>query len=146
MALRPEVLAQVQENPKLIPGLVNEGLRWSSPVKQFTRRATQDYTLRGRRLREGDRFMLLHQSGNRDADIFDDPDAFRIDRRPNKQIAFGYGPHMCIGQHLAKLELRVMFEELLSQIRSIEITGERRVVQTNFVGGLRKLPVRLELA
>ncbi|MFD0311015.1 cytochrome P450 [Streptomyces sp. NPDC127119] len=145
LALHPDQLAKVQDNPELIPGLVNEGLRWASPVKQFTRRATRDCTLRGRNISKGDRFMLLYQSANRDTDVFGEPEVFRPERRPNKHIAFGYGPHMCIGQHLAKLELRVMLEELLPRIRSIEITGERKVVRTNFVGGLRKLPVRLEL-
>jgi cytochrome P450 len=89
--------------------------------------------------------MLLYQSANRDADVFDAPDEFRIDRKPNKHIAFGYGPHMCIGQHLAKIELRILLEELLPRISSIDLTGERKVVQTNFVGGLRNLPVSLEL-
>ncbi|TDO46868.1 cytochrome P450 [Kribbella sp. VKM Ac-2527] len=146
LALHPDQLAVVQADMSLVPDLVNEGLRWSSPVKHFTRQATQDYTLRGREIRAGDRFMLLYQSANRDTDVFNDPDTFRLQRKPNKHIAFGYGPHMCIGQHLAKLELRVLFEELLPRIRSIAITGDRKVVQTNFVGGLRNLPVRLELA
>ena len=146
LALHPDQLAAVKQDPALVPDLVNEGLRWSSPVKHFARRATQDYTLRGQEIRAGDRFMLLYQSANRDSDVFDDPDTFRLQRRPNKQIAFGYGPHMCIGQHLAKLELRILFEELLPRIEGIELTGERKVVQTNFVGGLRNLPVRLELA
>jgi cytochrome P450 len=145
LAQHPEQLAQVKENPALIPDLVNEGLRWVSPVKQFTRRATQDYTLRGQEIHPGDRFMLLYQSANRDTDVFDEPDAFRLDRKPNRHIAFGYGPHMCVGQHLAKLEMRIMFEELLPRLKSVTVTGERKPVQTNFVGGLRKLPVRLEL-
>ncbi|HWC81675.1 MAG TPA: cytochrome P450 [Pseudonocardiaceae bacterium] len=145
LAQHPEQLAQVKENPALIPDLVNEGLRWVSPVKQFTRRATQDYTLRGQEIHTGDRFMLLYQSANRDTDVFDEPDAFRLDRKPNRHIAFGYGPHMCVGQHLAKLEMRIMFEELLPRLKSVTVTGERKPVQTNFVGGLRKLPVRLEL-
>ncbi|MCQ4079193.1 cytochrome P450 [Streptomyces sp. RB6PN25] len=142
----PDQLAKAQQHPELIPDLVTEGLRWVSPVKQFTRMATQDYTLRGREIRKGDRFMLLYQSANRDAEVFGDPEVFRLDRRPNKQIAFGYGPHMCIGQHLAKLELRIMFEELLPLIKSVQVTGRRKCVVTNFVGGLKKLPVRLELA
>lgn len=146
LALNPDQLAKVLQDPKLVPDLVNEGLRWASPVKQFTRRATQDYVLRGRQISKGDRFMLLYQSANRDTDIFENPDVFEVERRPNKHIAFGYGPHMCIGQHLAKLELRIMWEELLPRIRSVQVTGERKVVQTNFVGGLRKLPVRLELS
>jgi cytochrome P450 len=145
LAQHPEQLAQVKDNPALIPDLVNEGLRWVSPVKQFTRRATQDYTLRGQEIHTGDRFMLLYQSANRDTDVFDEPDAFRLDRKPNRHIAFGYGPHMCVGQHLAKLEMRIMFEELLPRLKSVTVTGERKPVQTNFVGGLRKLPVRLEL-
>jgi cytochrome P450 len=117
-----------------------------SPVKHFTRQATRDYTLRGHAISKGDRFMLLYQSANRDADVFENPDSFQIERRPNRHIAFGYGPHMCIGQHLAKLEMRIMFEELLPRIKSVQLTGDRKAVQTNFVGGLRNLPVRLELA
>ncbi len=145
LAVHPDQLAAVRGDLTLVPDLINEGLRWSSPVKHFMRRATQDYTLRGQEIHAGDRFMLLYQSANRDADVFDDPDTFRLQRKPNKHIAFGYGPHMCIGQHLAKLELRILFEELLPRIKSIELTGDRKVVQTNFVGGLRSLPVRLEL-
>ncbi|MTD12520.1 cytochrome P450 [Nakamurella sp. YIM 132087] len=145
LAENPDQLAKVQENRALIPDLVNEGLRWASPVKQFTRRATTNYTLRGQEIHEGDRFMLLYQSANRDPDVFADPDAFDLTRRPNKHIAFGYGPHMCIGQHLAKLELRIMLEELIPRIASVSTTGPRKVVQTNFVGGLRKLPVQLVL-
>ncbi|MEU7810976.1 cytochrome P450 [Pseudonocardia sp. NPDC049154] len=146
LSYHPETLAALQQDPKLIGDLVNEGLRWASPVKHFVRRATRDYELRGRTIHEGDRLMLLYQSGNRDEDVFDEPTRFDISRRPNRQIAFGYGPHMCIGQHLAKQELRIMFEELLPRIRSIEVVGERKVMQTNFVGGLKNLPVRLELA
>ncbi|MGW6356362.1 cytochrome P450 [Streptomyces sp. NPDC055092] len=145
LALHPEQLERVRQDPAQIPNLINEGLRWASPVKQFTRRATQDYTLRGRQIKKGDRLVLLYQSANRDEDVFDAPDEFRFDRRPNKQIAFGYGPHMCIGQHLAKQELRIMLEELLPRIVGLCITGDRKVVQTNFVGGLKNLPVRLEL-
>lgn len=145
LAQFPDQLAAVQADLSLIPDLVNEGLRWVSPVKHFTRRATTEYTLRGQTIKPGDRFMLLYQSANRDTDVFVDPETFDLTRRPNKQIAFGYGPHMCIGQHLAKLELRIMLEELLPRIETLEVTGPRRVVQTNFVGGLRKLPIRLVL-
>jgi cytochrome P450 len=145
LAQNPDQLRRAQEDPALIPHLVNEALRWASPVKQFTRRATEDYVLRGQQIKKGDRMMLLYQSANRDTDVFDDPDSFRLDRRPNKHIAFGYGPHMCIGQHLAKLELRIMFEELILRIASVTVTGERKVVQTNFVGGLKNLPVNLAL-
>ena len=146
LARHPDQLARVKADPSLIPDLVSEGLRWVSPVKHFVRRASQDYLLRGQRIAKGDRLMLLYQSANRDADVFDAPDEFRVGRKPNRQIAFGYGPHMCIGQHLAKQEMRVLLEELLPRLVSLEVTGSRKVVQTNFVGGLRRLPMRVELA
>lgn len=145
LAQNPDQLVAVQADPTRIPDLVNEGLRWASPVKQFTRRAERDYVLSGQEIRKGERLMLLYQSANRDAEIFESPDEFHFDRKPNKHIAFGYGPHMCIGQHLAKQELRIMLEELLPRITGIEVTGGRKVVQTNFVGGLKKLPMRLEI-
>jgi cytochrome P450 len=146
LAQQPGQFARVKADPALIPGLIDEGLRWVSPVKHFVRQASQDYVLRGQQIAEGDRLMLLYQSANRDADVFEAPGEFRLDRKPNRQIAFGYGPHMCIGQHLSKQELRVMLEELLPRLVSLQITGDRKVVQTNFVGGLRRLPMRLELA
>jgi len=146
LAQHPDQFARVKADPSLIPGLIEEGLRWVSPVKHFVRQASQDYLLRGQQIAEGDRLMLLYQSANRDADVFEAPGEFRLDRRPNRQIAFGYGPHMCIGQHLSRLELRVMLEELLPRLVSLEITGDRKVLQTNFVGGLRRLPMRVELA
>lgn len=140
----PDQLARVKADLALAPHLVNESLRWASPVKHFMRQATKDYTLRGRDIKKGDRFMLLYQSGNRDAEVIPDPDRFDITRRPNKHIAFGYGPHMCIGQHLAKLELRIMFEELLPHIESLELVDDTKMIQTNFVGGLKNMPVKIE--
>lgn len=145
LAEHPDQLAAVQADISLVPDLVNESLRWASPVKQFTRQALGEYELRGQQIQAGDRLMLLYQSANRDDDIFEAPDEFHFDRKPNKHIAFGYGPHMCIGQHLAKLELRIMLEELLPRIESIELTGERKVIQTNFVGGLKNRPMRMVL-
>jgi cytochrome P450 len=145
LAEHPDQLAAVQADLSQVPDLVNESLRWASPVKQFTRQASEDYVLRDQQIRAGDRLMLLYQSANRDADVFEAPDDFRFNRKPNKHIAFGYGPHMCIGQHLAKLELRIMLEELLPRIASLELTGERKVIQTNFVGGLKNRPMTLVL-
>lgn len=142
----PELLNRLQNDPAKIPNFVNEALRWASPVKHFMRVALEPYELRGRSIQPGDRFMLLYQSGNRDTDVFDHPDIFDMDRRPNKHIAFGYGPHMCIGQHLAKIELRVMFETLLPRLTSVELTGDPRYIQTNFVGGLKNMPVKLGFA
>ena len=138
-----DVLDQVRKDLSLIPHVVNEALRIVSPVKQFTRVALEDYELRGQRIKAGDRLMLLFQSGNRDEEVFEDPDVFRVDRRPNKHIAFGYGPHMCIGQHLAKTEMRIFLEELLPHLARVDVTGDPKMIQTNFVGGLRHLPVHL---
>jgi cytochrome P450 len=146
LSQHPDVLARVKADPKLIPNLVLECLRIVAPVKHFTRRAEQDYTMRGQTIKKGDRLMLLFQSGNRDEDVFDRPYEFDIDRKPNKQIAFGHGPHMCIGQHLSKLELKVMLEELLPRLESIELLGPGTYTQTNFVGGLKHLPAKLNFS
>ncbi|MGV9711003.1 cytochrome P450 [Gordonia sp. NPDC003424] len=146
IAQTPGLLERLKGDLSLVPNLINESLRWASPVKHFMRTALAPYTLRGVDLQPGDRFMLLYQSGNRDAEVFTDPDVFNIDRRPNKHIAFGYGPHMCIGQHLAKLELKVLFETLLPHVDAIELTGDARYIQTNFVGGLKNMPVHLTLS
>jgi cytochrome P450 len=142
----PDQLAKVKANPELIPDLVNESLRWASPVKHFMRRARVDTELGGVQIKAGDRIMPLYQSANRDADVFESPYSFEMERRPNKHIAFGYGPHMCIGQHLAKQELRIVLEELLPRIESIELLEGRKVTQTNFVGGIKRLPVRITLS
>lgn len=139
----PEQLAALKADPKMIPSFINEALRWTSPVKHFVRLAMEDYELRGQQINAGDRLMLLYQSANRDEDVFVNPYEFHFDRKPNRHIAFGYGPHMCLGQFLAKLELRVMLEELLPRISSIELTGERKMTQTNFVGGVKNRPMRL---
>ncbi|MDQ0120816.1 cytochrome P450 [Pseudarthrobacter sp902506025] len=145
LAKHPDQLKAVQNDLSLIPALINEGLRWASPVKHFVHQAATDYELRGSKIRAGDRMMLLFQSANRDEDIFAEPAKFRHDRKPNPHIAFGSGPHSCLGQPLARLELRVLLEELLPRVRNIELTGPRKVLQTNFVGGLKSLPVRFEL-
>jgi cytochrome P450 len=145
LAKHPDQLRAVQEDPSLIPTLINEGLRWTSPVKHFVHQAAEDYELRGTTIKTGDRLMLLFQSGNRDEEIFLAPKEFRHNRKPNPHIAFGNGPHACLGQPLARLELRILFEELLPRVRNIELAGQRRVLQTNFVGGLKSLPVRFEL-
>ncbi|MFL0278143.1 cytochrome P450 [Mycobacterium sp. SMC-19] len=142
-AKQPDLLSRVQADLSLVPDLVNEGVRWASAVKHFTRRALADYTLRGQQIKAGDRLMVLFQSGSRDEEVFDRPEEFVIDRRPNKHIAFGYGPHMCLGMFVAKTEMRVLLEELLPRLKSIELAGETKVAQTNFVGGIRTLPARL---
>jgi cytochrome P450 len=90
--------------------------------------------------------MLCYASGNRDESVFENPDSFRADRSPNKQLAFGYGAHLCLGQHLAKMEMRILYEELLPRLKSIELAGEARMSQAVFVNGLKTLPLRFEAA
>lgn len=146
LAKHPDVLKRVKADPALINPLIQEGLRYIAPVKHFMRRAEQDHVLSGQTIRKGDRVMPLFQSACRDEELFADPDTFNIDRNPNNHMAFGFGAHTCVGQHLAKLELRVMFEQLLPRLESIEVLGEGKVTHTNFVGGLKHLPAKVTVA
>jgi cytochrome P450 len=145
LAEDPEQFARIKANPLLIPGLVDEAIRWMTPVKHFMRSATADTELGGRRIAKGDWLMLCYASANRDEEVFEDPFAFRCDRKPNRPIAFGYGAHLCLGQHLAKLEMRILFEELLPRLKSIALDGEVKMTQAYFVNGPKKLPIRFEL-
>jgi cytochrome P450 len=144
MLLYPENFAKLKEDPSLVKGLIDEAIRWTSPVKHFMRNATLDTEVRGQTIRAMDRLMMCYPSGNRDEDVFTNPEHFDITRSPNPHIAFGFGPHMCLGQHLAKLEMRVLFEELLPHLESIELAGDPRFVETNFVGGYKSLPIRFK--
>ncbi|EXS68998.1 cytochrome P450 [Sphingobium sp. Ant17] len=142
MMLYPDNWAKVKADPSLVAGLVDEAIRWTSPVKHFMRNATADTVVRGMDIRAMERLMICYPSGNRDEAVFADADKFDITRSPNPHIAFGFGPHMCLGQHLAKLEMRILFEELLPHLKSVEMAGEPRMVETNFVGGYKALPIR----
>ena len=142
----PEEFAKVKADPSLIPGLVDEAIRYASPVRHFMRNTTAETEFHGIKLDAMERFMLCYPSASRDETVFEDPDVFRIDRRPNRHLAFGYGPHMCLGQHLAKLEMRILFEELLPKLKSVELAGTPRYTETNFVGGLKSLPIRFTKA
>jgi len=145
LAENPEQFAEVKANPELIPGLVDEAVRWMTPVKHFMRSATADTELGGRGIAKGDWLMLCYASGNRDEEVFEDPFSFRCDRKPNRHVAFGYGAHLCLGQYLAKLEMRILFEELLPRLKSIALDGEVKMTQATFVNGPKKLPVRFEV-
>ncbi len=126
----PDQLARLKADPALIPGLVDEAIRWTAPVKHFMRNATEDVALSGQLIRAGERLMLCYPSANRDETVFADPDRFNVARNPNRHLAFGFGPHMCLGQHLAKLEMRILFEELLPHLEAAELDGEPRFVET----------------
>jgi cytochrome P450 len=145
LAEDPGQFARVKANPELIPGLVDEAVRWMTPVKHFMRSATSDTELGGRKIAKGDWLMLCYASGNRDEEVFDDPFTFRCDRKPNRHVAFGYGAHLCLGQYLAKLEMRILFEELLPRLKSLALDGEVKMTQATFVNGPKKLPIRFEV-
>ncbi|MGY3531752.1 cytochrome P450 [Bradyrhizobium sp. USDA 4452] len=145
LATDPAEFAKVKANPELIPGLVDEAIRWMTPVKHFMRSATADTELGGRKIAKGDWLMLCYASGNRDEEVFEDPDRFRSDRKPNRHVAFGYGAHLCLGQYLAKLEMRILFEELLPHLKSLSLDGEVKMTQAYFVNGPKKLPIRFEV-
>ena len=138
----PEALARLRAEPSLLATAVEEMVRWVSPVKHFFRTATEDYVLRGQNIKAGDSLMMCYPSGNRDEEVFSDPFRFQIDRSPNRHLAFGFGPHLCLGMHLARLEIRAFFRELLPRLDHIELAGEPAWVEANFVNGLKRMPVR----
>jgi cytochrome P450 len=146
LATQPDLFSRVKADPSLIPALIEESIRWTTPVKTFMRSAADDTELRGRQLKRGDWMMLCYASGNRDEDVFPSSGAFDIDRTPNRQLAFGNGAHLCLGQHLARLEMRILFEELLPRLRSVSLDGEPRYSESFFVNGLKALPIKFELA
>ncbi len=141
----PDQFEKVKADPSLIPTMVEESVRWMTPVKHFMRSATADTELRGRKISKGDWLMLCYASGNRDEEIFEDPNIFKVDRKPNKQLAFGYGGHVCLGQHLARMEMRIFFEELLPRLKSVQRNGEVAMTQAFFVSGPKTLPIRFEM-
>ena len=141
----PELLSQLKADLSLVPAFIDEAVRWATPVRHFMRTATADTELRGRRIAKGDWLMLCYWSANRDEEVFDKPFEFRLDRKSNKQIAFGYGRHMCLGMHLARLEMKRLFEEMLPRLESVEATGPMELVAANFVGGPKRLPIRFRM-
>jgi cytochrome P450 len=145
LATVPGLLERVRADAALIPNLVEESIRWATPVKTFMRSASADTQLRGRSMAKGDWLMLCYASGNRDEEVFSNPDTFDIDRTPNRQLAFGTGAHVCLGQHLARLEMRILFEELLPRLKAVRLAGEPRYVESWFVNGLKNLPIEFEL-
>lgn len=142
----PEQLAKLQEDPELIPWAVEEFLRFASPVYHFRRTATKEVEMHGKKIKAGDKVVTWFASGNRDNRIFDDADSFDVTRNPNEHMTFGRGgPHMCLGNALARIELRVMFEDLISRIDSMELTGSIDFLRSNFVHGIKRMPVKVHL-
>ncbi len=139
----PEQKARLLLDPSRLPAAGEEMLRWTSPVSNFRRTATIDTELGGRTIREGDWVVLLYGSGNRDEDVFDEPDRFDVGRSPNPHLALGIGPHFCLGAWLGRLEIRVMFEELLRRFPDVQVTGPIERNRSNFVRGIARMPVEL---
>jgi cholest-4-en-3-one 26-monooxygenase len=139
----PDQLAAVRARPRLVPGAVEEILRYENPLHYFRRTATADTVLRDTPIAAGDKVVMFYTSANRDEDVFDDPQAFDIHRSPNPHLSFGIAEHFCLGVHLARLEGKVFFEELLATFPGIELTGEPVRIRSNLNNGLKSLPVRL---
>jgi cytochrome P450 len=140
----PEEFAKLKANPDLIPNMVSEIIRWQTPLAHMRRVATQDVELRGQTIKKGDRVLMWFASGNRDERKFENPDQLIIDRKDARNhISFGYGIHRCMGNRLAELQLRILWEELLKRFDNIEVVGEPKRVQSNFVRGYSELMVQL---
>lgn len=142
----PAEWEKLRRDESLLDSAVEEIVRWTSPVIQFCRTATRDTVLRGQTIREGESACLFYPSANRDEDVFPDGDVFRIDRQPNDHIGFGRGEHVCLGAHLARLELRTAFAHLRQRLEHIELAGRPERARSSFVGGIKRAPMRWKLA
>jgi cytochrome P450 len=141
----PEQLARLRDDPALLPLAAEEMIRWVTPVKEFMRTATQDRAIGDTTIAAGDSVYLAYLSANRDETVFDDPHRFDVARTPNHHLAFGFGVHFCVGAHLARMETRIFFEELLARVGEMEIAGEVTKSATTFVGGIKHLPIRYRI-
>jgi cytochrome P450 len=142
----PDQLAYLQENPGAIPWAVEEFLRYASPVYHFRRTATKDTEINGQKIRAGEKVVTWFASGNRDDTVFDRPNVMDVTRNPNEHMTFGRGgPHMCLGNALARIELRVMFEDLINRVDYVERTGSIDFLRSNFVHGIKRMPVKVVL-
>ena len=141
----PEEFEKLRRDPSLVGTAADEIVRWTTPVNHFVRTANQDYELRGQKIREGDSLALFYASANRDEEVFEDPFSFRIDRSPNPHLGFGIGEHFCLGSHLARMDLRVFFRQLVERVESIELAGPVELLHASFVGGPKRLPVRYRI-
>jgi cholest-4-en-3-one 26-monooxygenase len=141
----PDEWQRMVDDPSLVEGAIEETVRWTTPVIQFCRTATRDMELRGKTIREGEAVCLFYASGNRDEEIFEDPFTFRIDRTPNDHVGFGRGEHVCLGAHLARLEIRTMYQQLRERLVSMEQAGPFVRARSSFVGGIKRAPMSWKL-
>ena len=138
----PEAYDLLLRQPDLLPSAVEEMLRFWPPVIHFRRTATRAIALGGQTIAAGDKVAVYHLAANRDPDVFDDPHRFDITRTDNDHVSFGFGPHFCIGSHLARTQMRSMIGEILGQLGRLSLDGEPVRLQSNFQQGLKSLPVR----
>jgi len=144
MCHQPELLAQMKEGGSIWETAPDEIIRWATPALYFRRTLTQDFEAHGKQMKAGDKVLFWFSSANRDEAVFDNPFHVNLHRSPNNHLAFGQqGPHICLGMWLARLEVRVMFEELAKRITAIEPNGPHQFLRSNFVGGIKSLPVRI---
>ena len=136
---------KLKANPELVDCAVEEIVRWTTPVIQFCRTPIRDTEVRGTKIRAGENLCLFYPSANRDEEVFDEPFAFRVDRTPNRHIAFGIGEHFCLGANLARLELRVVFRHLVERVDAIELAGPVERLRSSFLGGIKRMPVRYRI-
>jgi cytochrome P450 len=140
----PEEMAKLRANPALVEGMVSEIIRWQTPLAYMRRTATVDTELGGRQIKKGDKLAMWYLSGNRDASAIREPDRFIVDReRPRQHLSFGFGIHRCVGNRLAELQLKILWEEILRRFERIDVVGEPTRVRSAFVRGFSKLPVRV---
>jgi len=140
----PDQLQLLKDDPSLIPAATEELLRWASPVMHFRRTATRDVELRGQQIKAGDKVVTWYISANRDEEVFPDPYRFDVTRKPNDHVTFGPGgPHFCLGAHLARLETKILFQEMIPRLDTIELAGPVERIRSNFVNGIKRMPVRV---
>lgn len=145
MAHQQELLGQMQEGGDIWATAPDEIIRWATPALYFRRTATRDHEMHGKLIREGDKVLYWWSSANRDEEVFDDPNRVDLFRSPNRHMSFGQGgPHVCLGMHLARLEVRVLFEELAKRVKMVEPAGDHKFLRSNFVGGIKELPVTMQ--
>ncbi|WP_422345439.1 cytochrome P450 [Parasphingorhabdus sp.] len=146
LAQDPEQFARLKADRDLLPGIVEEAIRWTSPVQHFMRTAAEDVELGGVSVKKGDWLMINYVAANHDDRVFDNPRKFDAARSPNRHLAFGAGAHQCLGLHMARLEMKILFNELLDRIETVALAGEPRRAKSSFVGGLKTLPLRYTLS
>jgi cytochrome P450 len=146
LAERPEAWARLQQDPSLLRHAADEMIRWATPIKHFMRTATRDCLLAGETIGKGQTLALYYLAANFDEAEFEAPHEFRIERHPNRQLAFGFGPHVCLGMALSRLEVTVLFTELLKRLDTVAPAGPVRHLESNFLGGYKLVPIRYRKA